>query len=220
MSFLDLPQFEEMLKRVADRWLPEGDLNGFESEQLTNGRRLLKAKETFERVVDDLEEGFNILIEQGPKSASEKLRSLTEGEGIDDLFEEIMRDSLIFTAALDLTDEEMDELYKIALTNDLSSKLFCALLFLDYTDIRFWIGLGEAYEKLGDLEMAQAAFEFSLIVALDDPLPYLHFAKFLIRQNDPLAKIAIDEGIERTKLVDDQETLSRLTDLLELAGAV
>lgn len=201
-SILDFEIFDDSLIPLAKKWMPEGQKTGMESEEAFEKRRLLQFKEMLKHWFHDIEEGFGYFLTHSSPACQEKLKALTEGDAFVDLQESILNQSFVMAKPLKLNREDLDALYELACShqNDnipLAQKLFMTLIFLDFTQVRFWLGLAFTHYQQHDFLGAQKIYAISIIIGNEDPVPYLFYARFLRMQNDPLADLAIEEGIQR-----------------------
>lgn len=117
---------------------------------------------------------------------------------------------------LGLSNETMKKFHQIAL-NLLSNKsyeeafnVFLLLTVLNPYQSDFWLGLGEASQKLLDFDMAIDAFEMAAISHLENPIPYFYLAKCFFSLHDrENALNAIELALEYSNGISEYEGIRK-----------
>ncbi len=214
-SLIDTGVFDEVLKPLVKIFYPEGQPNPLVNQDEMATKNLLELKNSMNGWLDEIDAGIQFFQTHSSNETRQKLKGLTEGDALEDVLEAINNKVLIFSIPLNLEMEEMSSFYAQAceqLESDpqLAQKLFMTLLFLNFTEARYWVGLAYCHIKQGNEEVARSVYEFGLLATVDDPMVPLYYAKFLMLQKDPLAEDIIKEGMRRTT---DEATLKEFQQL-------
>lgn len=205
----DVGIFEQDLRPLVKKFFPEmAPGSSMESPQAYEERQYASMVAMFNQWVGEIFEGVSYFGEFGEESVKQKLRQLGDQEKSIALAAKMYEgdeEMQVMAHPLGITGEEIDALYKLTCSKQLEDwslarKLYMALIFLNFSDVRFWLGLAYTYAKAGEVESASQVYGVALHIGGDDPIPYLYFAKFLKLQNDPVADVAIQEGIKRASL--------------------
>lgn len=214
-SLFETGLFNEALVPFIEMFYPEGPPNALVDQDEVRSKNLLELKNSMNGWVEEMEQGIHYFQTHSPHETQEKLKNFTEGDALVDVFEALSSEVLIFSIPLNLSAEEMNSFYTQACEQvdsdpQLAQKLFMALLFLNFTEARYWVGLAYCFVKQEHDEMARSVYEFGLLATVNDPMVPLYFAKYLILHGDPLAEDVIKEGMRRTT---DEATLEEFQKL-------
>lgn len=214
-SLLETGVFDEVLIPLSKKLYPEGEPSKLVNQKDDELRHLLELKSMLDGWFGEIEEGLIFFQDQAPPEIQKKLKRLTEGDAILDILDLVSDQIFILSIALKLESEELETLYASACEQQeidlhLARKLFMTLLFFNFTDPRFWVGLAYTYVKNEQHREAKVIYEMAMNASSTSPMPCLYFAKYLIMLNDPLAEDVINEGLRRTT---DEATLKEFQSL-------
>lgn len=220
-SLLDKGIFDEELVTLMREVYPEAPAHGvsFEPPGTKEIRQLQQFKDKLNGWFSGMEEGLRYFANNASPGCKEKILRFSEGNALEDVIELMLSEVFVFSLALGLTSQEMDSLYMMAcdqLEEHLhhSRQLFLALIFLDYTQARFWVGLAYTYAKDHDDATADEVYRVAMQACKDNPIPYLYYVKYLTLHGDKRASHFLEEGLKRaSKHPDLVPILSELTSL-------
>jgi len=150
-------------------------------------------------------EECNQMIDEVTSQASSELNEeqLAILRGI---LEDVYLNGKNLAEALDLTEQNLEDIYRIAYNNYNASQyldarnIFTFLTLLNSEEPRYFFGAGAAYQMLKDYPNAIAFYVCCTALDLLNPLPWYHLADCYMNQNQMLdAAVAFNNVLIRTK---------------------
>ena len=170
-SIFDLAIFDQSFEELAKKLYPEIGTD-LENKEGADSRHMAELKETLTGFLEDIVEGAGHFEEFASPACKEKLQRLLNGDAADDLVEMFLLGRFDMGVALGINREEIEEMYQIARSHagetDLARKLFSALIFLNFTDVRFWIDLASCFAKNKEDSKARKVYEYACSIGFND----------------------------------------------------
>ncbi len=166
--------------------------------------------EMLEKGVGMVLRGLEGYLDNPEVSCIQKLEVFKKKESSLDILGAVAEENYDVADLIGIDEFDLRNLYEIAskqlATNfEMARDLFAFLIFLDFARYQFWIGVACALSELGAHEDAIQAYGIAILISEHHPLSYVYFARYLLMQNDPLAKEVIEEGLDLASQSDEFE---------------